>query len=79
MISDVNECKEEPTTAVLIWFVITPKDPTTAHVNQDMFLPPQESSFLKELRFQGRRRKISMAGISNFAFFSSCISFHTTN
>ena len=28
--------KEEPTTAVLMRFVITPKDPSTAHVNQDM-------------------------------------------
>ena len=28
--------KEELTTAVLMRFVITPKDPTTAHVNQDM-------------------------------------------
>ena len=28
--------KEELTIAVLMWFVITPKDPTTAHVNQDM-------------------------------------------
>ena len=28
--------KEEPTIAVLMGFVITPKDPTTAHVNQDM-------------------------------------------
>ena len=27
---------EEPTIAVLMGFVITPKDPTTAHVNQDM-------------------------------------------
>ena len=32
-------------------------------------LPPQESSFLKEVRFEGRRRRISMAGIRNFAFF----------
>ena len=28
--------KKEPTIAVLMRFVITPKDPTTAHVNQDM-------------------------------------------
>ena len=28
--------KEKSTTAVLMRFVITPKDPTTAHVNQDM-------------------------------------------
>ena len=28
--------KEELTIAVLMRFVITPKDPTTAHVNQDM-------------------------------------------
>ena len=28
--------KEERTIAVLMRFVITPKDPTTAHVNQDM-------------------------------------------
>ena len=28
--------KKETTIAVLIRFVITPKDPTTAHVNQDM-------------------------------------------
>ena len=28
--------KEEPTIAVLMRFVITPKDPTIAHVNQDM-------------------------------------------
>ena len=28
--------KEELTIAVLTRFVITPKDPTTAHVNQDM-------------------------------------------
>ena len=28
--------KEKPTTAVLMLFVIIPKDPTTAHVNQDM-------------------------------------------
>ena len=28
--------KEKPTIAVLMWFVITPKDPTTAHVKQDM-------------------------------------------
>ena len=28
--------KEKPTIAVLMRFVITPKDPTTAHVNQDM-------------------------------------------
>ena len=28
--------KEEPTIAVLIGFVITPKDHTIAHVNQDM-------------------------------------------
>ena len=28
--------KEELTTAVLMRFVTTPKDPTTAHVNQDM-------------------------------------------
>ena len=28
--------KEKLTTAVLMRFVITPKDPTTAHVNQDM-------------------------------------------
>ena len=26
----------KPTIAVLMRFVITPKDPTTAHVNQDM-------------------------------------------
>ena len=31
-------------------------------------LPPQESSFLKEVSFQGRRR-ILMTGIRNFAFF----------
>ena len=28
--------KKEPTIAILMRFVITPKDPTTAHVNQDM-------------------------------------------
>ena len=28
--------KKEPTIVVLMRFVITPKDPTTAHVNQDM-------------------------------------------
>ena len=28
--------KKEPTIAVLMRFVITPKDPITAHVNQDM-------------------------------------------
>ena len=28
--------KEKLTIAVLMRFVITPKDPTTAHVNQDM-------------------------------------------
>ena len=28
--------KKEPTIAVLMRFVITPKDPTTAHVNQDV-------------------------------------------
>ena len=28
--------KKETTIAVLMRFVITPKDPTTAHVNQDM-------------------------------------------
>ena len=28
--------KKERTIAVLMRFVITPKDPTTAHVNQDM-------------------------------------------
>ena len=28
--------KKEPTSAILMRFVITPKDPTTAHVNQDM-------------------------------------------
>ena len=28
--------KEKPTTVVLMRFVITPKDPITAHVNQDM-------------------------------------------
>ena len=28
--------KERPTIAVLMRFVITPKDPTTAHVKQDM-------------------------------------------
>ena len=28
--------KKEPTIAVLMRFVITPKDPTTAYVNQDM-------------------------------------------
>jgi len=28
--------KKGPTIAVLMRFVITPKDPTTAHVNQDM-------------------------------------------
>ena len=28
--------KKEPTIAVLLRFVITPKDPTTARVNQDM-------------------------------------------
>ena len=28
--------QEKPTIAVLMRFVITPKDPTTAHVNQDM-------------------------------------------
>ena len=28
--------KKEPTIAVLMRFVTTPKDPTTAHVNQDM-------------------------------------------
>ena len=28
--------KMEPTIAVLMRFVITPKDATTAHVNQDM-------------------------------------------
>ena len=28
--------KKKPTIAVLLRFVITPKDPTTAHVNQDM-------------------------------------------
>ena len=28
--------KEKLTIAVLMLFVITPKDPTTAHVNQDM-------------------------------------------
>ena len=28
--------KEELTIAVLMRFVITPKDPTTAHVNQDI-------------------------------------------
>ena len=28
--------KKEPTIAVLMRFVITPKDPTTARVNQDM-------------------------------------------
>ena len=28
--------KKEPTIAVLMRFVITPKDPTTAHVNADM-------------------------------------------
>ena len=28
--------RKEPTIAVLMRFVITPKDPTTAHVNQDM-------------------------------------------
>ena len=28
--------KKEPTIAVLMQFVITPKDPTTAHVNLDM-------------------------------------------
>ena len=28
--------KKETTIALLMWFVITPKDPTTAHVNQDM-------------------------------------------
>ena len=28
--------KKEPTIAILMQFVITPKDPTTAHVNQDM-------------------------------------------
>ena len=28
--------QEKPTIAVIMRFVITPKDPTTAHVNQDM-------------------------------------------
>ena len=28
--------KKEPTIAILMRFVITPKDPTTAHANQDM-------------------------------------------
>ena len=28
--------KKEPTIAVLMRFVITPKDPSTAHVKQDM-------------------------------------------
>ena len=28
--------KEKPTPVVLMRFVITPKDPITAHVNQDM-------------------------------------------
>jgi len=28
--------KEKPPNAVLMRFVITPKDPTTAYVNQDM-------------------------------------------
>ena len=28
--------KKEPTTAILMQFVITPKHPTTARVNQDM-------------------------------------------
>ena len=28
--------KKETTISVLMRFVITPKDPTTAHVNQDM-------------------------------------------
>ena len=28
--------KKEPTIAILMRFVITPKDPTTARVNQDM-------------------------------------------
>ena len=28
--------KKEPTIAVLVRFVTTPKDPSTAHVNQDM-------------------------------------------
>ena len=28
--------KEKPTSVVLMRFVITPKDPITAHVNQDM-------------------------------------------
>ena len=28
--------KKEPTIAILMRFVITPKDPTTAHVNQNM-------------------------------------------
>ena len=28
--------KKEPTIAILMRFVTTPKDPVTAHVNQDM-------------------------------------------
>ena len=31
-----HSAKKEPTIAILMRFVITPKDPTTAHVNQDM-------------------------------------------
>ena len=31
-----TSAKKGPTIAVLMRFVITPKDPTTAHVNQDM-------------------------------------------
>ena len=33
MISDINEWKEKLTIAVLMRFVTTPKDPTTARVN----------------------------------------------